>query len=163
MIDWFLTDAVTSVVTWVGTILTVGGVLFTFLQSRAARQSANRAESAVSRLKVHIDTANVAYASAQLNTFSQMVRSRHFDVGIAFFDPIKRSLRLQSQADPSHIAEVETVNRAIGTIEKQLNWGLTGDEKYKEVRIFNAIRGLMQTATNWEVALARSEGQERRR
>jgi hypothetical protein len=157
VIDSLLSDAVVGIVTWVGTILTIGGLIATYLQSAAARQSADRAQQAVSHLKVQIDTANVAYASAELITFLQMVRFRDFDLGSAFFAPIKRSVRLQSHGDPSRMAETESINRAIGTIEKHLAWARAGDTRYREAHVYRAVDGLMQTVTRWESSLARRQ------
>ncbi|MCP9232633.1 hypothetical protein NMG46_20600 [Mesorhizobium sp. LMG 17147] len=154
---WLLSNPIVGIVTWVGTILTVGGLVIAILQSVAARRSADRAERAVAQLKVRLDTANIAYASAELVTFLHMVRSGDFTLGLAFFAPIKRSLRLQSQSDPSRVEEIEPLNRAIGAIENHLNWGRIGDAKYKEAQIFRAVDGLMKTVTGWEGALARRQ------
>lgn len=157
LIDALLSDAAVGIVTWVGTILTVGGLFFTFRQAVAAKRSANKAADSVSHLKVQIDTANVAYASAELITFLQMIHSRDFGLGSAFFGPLKRSLRLQCHGDPGRSHEIESVNRAIGTIEKHLAWARAGDTKYQEAHVYRAVDGLMQTVTGWESSLARSK------
>jgi len=153
-VEWLLSDPVVAGLAWVGTILTLIGLLFTYLQARSAKKSAEAASTAaqaaaqaVRKLQGRLNISNLAYANAQLDAVKLLIGQGSFGVAATLLGPIKRVLSqsyhllLQTSGAEANVGQLK---RTIGTIEIQLEYAAANSPNYKPLKIRAALRGLSE-------------------
>ena len=153
-------NEVMAALAWLGMLLTIGGFGLALWQLHGVAKATTAAATAIAGLKTHLDGVNLAYVSAQLSTIAIVVRSSDFVLAQSLFSPIKRSVRLQAHAMNTAQIELDSINRAMGTIDKHLEWGRSNGPKYSAILVQRSLDDLLGMVTAWEGAvekLARTE------
>jgi len=88
-----LSERVTGLVTWIGTILTLIGLYVTYQQAKNAAKAADAARDAVGKLEHRVAASNVAYTNGQISTIGDLVANNDFMTAKTAFGLTKRALR----------------------------------------------------------------------
>lgn len=136
--------------------MTLVGLAIALWQLAKVRDAAESAATAIGSLKAHLDGVNLAYVSAQLNTISIVARASDFVLAQSLFSPIKRSLRLQAHTLNLTNLELDDLNRTIGLIDKHLEWGRAGMQKYSATTTHRSLDDLLGLVTAWEGQMERT-------
>lgn len=147
-------DETLGVLAWVGTILTLVGLAVAIIQSRKAQTAAEAASGAVSKLQVHVDSVNLAYLSAQMNTVMHLVRKQDYEMAQIVFAPIKRSIRLYANANGIEELSIEALRRTMGKIDIQLEWGRTSHTKFSSMSAHKHLDDLLSRLADWESVIS---------
>ncbi|OEO28108.1 hypothetical protein VW23_000500 [Devosia insulae DS-56] len=134
---------------WGGTALTLLGLSITFAQAAKASSAAKAASDAVRRLSLSVETANLAYSSAQMNVVVVAIQAGQFGVAQALFSTLKRAFRLKIHETGFPEEERSQVERIIALIDNQLLAGSAG-QPHNGTKLYRAMDGLLAMVTRWE-------------
>lgn len=148
--DWLVSAPVMGWVTWIGFILTFVGLIFAIYQATAAKRASVAAKTAADALKLRIDASNAAFASGQLIAVSSAIQNNQFSVAQALFDPIKRSLHIQSLHAEFLDSDAQDLKRRLGIVDYQLILAIEPNQKFNRVSLTKAISGVMEISARWE-------------
>lgn len=89
--DWglLLSDSTVGLVTWTGTILTVGGLIYTITLAKGAKAAA---EQAVTLIRGRDSLANVAFCYGQIALVKTLVQSNNISHAMMVFFSLKREI-----------------------------------------------------------------------
>jgi hypothetical protein len=125
---WFSQNSTLAGLTWVGTILTLIGIIFTFFQAAGAKKSAKAAEdaanSALNMLQGSINVANVAYAYSQLELLKDLVNTENYSASRIIFNPLRRSIVEIChllKGNPGLQGQISVTYRNLSKIQTQLD------------------------------------------
>ncbi|WP_411034306.1 hypothetical protein [Shinella sp. BYT-45] len=150
LVCYALSPEALGALTWVGFIATAIGLLIAISQIMSVKKSAEKATAAIERLSTHIDGVNLAYVSAQMNTITHLVQNQDYSLAQITFTPIKRTIRLHANSKGLDLDTLDALNRTIGKIDKQIEWGRVGHSKYSQVTANKLIDDLLSQLTLWE-------------
>jgi hypothetical protein len=154
MISNLLSEHVTGLVTWIGTILTLIGLYITYQQAKEAAKAADAARYAVGKLEHRVVASNVSYANGQISTIGDLVANKDFLTAKTAFALTKRSLiqtchlLAKLKYDDKHIV---LIKRNSKIIDNQLTFAISST--HKESILINAIKGMSETLTELESKL----------
>ena len=144
---------ITGAVTWVGTILTLLGLYFTWRQAGGARKAAEAAADAVNTLEHRITLTNVTYANVQIDVVMAYMKSNDFQVADVVFASAKRTLIQICHLLSRTTGEKDTIafiKRNISTIETQIDLAVEQPSDYKPTILNKAANGLSESLTEIE-------------
>ena len=146
-----------GVLAWIAFALTMLGIGIAIFQVRQAVKAAKDASTAAQsaerttrQLSYHIDGVNLAYLSAQMNTIMHLIRNVECDLANVMFAPIKRSIRLYIVEKQLDKETKEALNRVIGKLETQMEWGRTSNVKFNPHNANRHVDELLSKLTEWE-------------
>jgi hypothetical protein len=150
---WLLSDTVTGILAWVGTIGGLFGLYLTYRQASGARTAAQAANTAVQTLETRLNISNFAYATAQLGAVRLLIDSENFVAAVGVFGIIKRTILvscniLRAQNDVGEI--IALIRRNLQTIDRQLAHALNQPAEYRPVTTTRALDGITDALTDLE-------------
>ena len=139
---------------WISSIIGLGGLLIAIVQIAGLKSSAQKVEAALSKVSTHVDSVNLSNVSAQLDTVNHYIHSAQLPLASALYSPVKRSLRMYVATLALEDAELSMIKRKIAAVRKQLEWGASGDGRYKSHIAQGNIDELLALIAQWESDLA---------
>ena len=147
--QWFLGPSITGLVTWAGTILSLGGLLLTYLQVVRARDAAAAAEVAAKAaeraVRGKFQLANAAYSFSQLDSIKGLVLAGYLTQAQLMFSPVKRTVTEACSPGSTRAfldRQIEQARTNLRIIDHQLDLGIGGDEDYNRNMLMSALRGV---------------------
>ncbi|MBD9445739.1 MULTISPECIES: hypothetical protein [unclassified Rhizobium] len=149
-----LADETLGVLGWVGFVLGVLGLGVTIWQLLKLKSASEHVKHAVDRLSAHVDSVNLAYLSAQMNTITHLVQRGDYGLAQVVFIPIKRTLRLHANSRDLDADSLDSLKRTLGKIDKQIEWGRISHPKFSQTAANRLIDDLLSEVTLWESAVS---------
>ena len=142
---WLLDGTTLAIVSWIGTVIGLLGLLATYLQARAARKAAEQAATTVAALHGRLSLSNVAYSYSQIGALKSLVHSGSLPAAQMIFQPLKRDIlevcHMLSGRDALQ-GEIEVIRHAVRLAERQLDIGSEKGSAYKPRKLMQALSGL---------------------
>jgi hypothetical protein len=145
---WAVSQEVTGVLQWIGTIIAVIGVPISIIKAAQAASAAGEARAAVLAFSKRLGLANTAHSLSQVDTLRQFVSSTNYAAAMIVATGIKRSIF--HLVDNMSVEHIEQGKRNIATIEKQLSYANRNAAQFKRARLDAAINGLSDVLLDWE-------------
>jgi len=146
-----LSERVTGLVTWIGTILTLIGLYVTYQQAKNAAKAADAARDAVGKLEHRVAASNVAYTNGQISTIGDLVANNDFMTAKTAFGLTKRALRQTCHLLKKlhyHDETIALIKRNLKTIDVQLTRAINSN--HNESILNKSIEGMSETLTDIE-------------
>lgn len=164
ILGWLLSSDVTGAVTWLGTILTVAGLGFTFYQAREASRAAKdaakgatEAEQAVRRIEHQNTLADAAHISAQIELIIHLIGSQQYQSIQLLFGTIKRHITIMLVRSPPSDNQTETIRNNLKAAHLQILKSINEPHKFKPTILSKSLDGLSSTIIEWEQELKSSQ------
>lgn len=135
--------------TWIGTMLTVVGLILTFIQARAARKAselaAEAAQKAVRLMEGKSNLVNLAFSYAQIGLVKSLMNTGSLQAAQMVFYDVRRVVLeslflLRERTDLAD--EIKIMHRNLATAETQIDRALTGKSRYKPQLAARALSGI---------------------
>jgi len=150
-----------NIVTWVGTVFGLVGLLVTYRQAVAAKSAAERAAKIVMEFESKMALSRLSVASSQFDSLKNIIGLGHYQVAIALVSPLRRSLiqataALTKQDDVESGSAVATKN--LRAVERQLDLAARGDDKFQSSIVVKALSGIDELIADIETKLLYRRG-----
>ena len=150
---WAVSQDVTGVLQWLGTIIAVVGIPITIRQSWLAAQAAEQARLAVAQFQRRLTSVNIAHAYSQLELAKNFVVSQNYTAAISVMGILKRSVLqaievLQNLENPP--ASISQGRRNVARVESQLALAARAAPNFNAAVLDGAMRGLGECLIQWE-------------
>lgn len=152
-----LSSEVTGSVTWIGTILTVVGLCFTFYQAREARKAAidaatgaTEAERAVRRIEHQNTLSDAAHVSSQIELIVHLISSQQYHAIQLLFGTVKRHIMIMLVRSPPPEDQEELIRKNLNAANRQISNSINEPAKFKPTLLTKSLTGLSGIIVEWE-------------
>ncbi|MCZ8377111.1 MAG: hypothetical protein O9342_17200 [Beijerinckiaceae bacterium] len=135
-----LSNDITGAVTWIGTIAGLVGLLFTYRQSRQAKEAADTAVREIKKYQRQAVVLNVGRVSSNLESLERSVIDSNFNAAAIHIEYVSRDIIEIIAADSSDGLHI--VRRNIRIIRNKVNGGIVEGKNFDLQSVRKAIGGL---------------------
>jgi hypothetical protein len=155
--QWGVSQEVTGILQWLGTMLAVFGIPATYLKSRKAARSAAAAALAVKQFSQRERTSTVAHCYSHLGMARGFIMQEQYPAAASVLEIVKRDA-LQTiaffEAGEAQAPEnIVVARRNMATIEVQIAKAARSDPAFKAGALDRAVAGLGSCLLDWESRL----------
>lgn len=141
--DWgfLLADSTIGVVTWAGTVLTVGGLVYTIFLAKSAKTAA---EQTVALIRGRDSLASVAFCYGQVTMVKTLVQTNNISHAMMVFFSLKREIFgvLSFLKDRDDLDDATKIMMQNLTAIDRLFDGQTAGRKVNMVKMMEALTGI---------------------
>jgi hypothetical protein len=152
LFEWAISQEVTGVLQWLGTVLALVGFPLTVWQASKAAFAAAEAAKAVREFQWRVRSVSAAHAYSQLELAKGFVSSKNYTaassvVGILKREVLQTATTLEREDAPKTLSQGR---RNMALIESQLALAIRNDPTFKHRTLDGALRGLGECLIDWE-------------